>query len=62
MGVHKAEYFFNARIVGSRIGASSWEILTAIVVFEVAFGAVGVVLAPVVYAWVKRELADRNLV
>ena len=62
VAVHKAEYFLNARIVGSRIGASSWEILLAIVAFEVAFGAVGVVLAPIVYAWVKGELADRKLV
>ena len=60
--VHKAEYFLNARIVGSRIGASAWEILLAIVAFEVAFGAVGVVLAPIVYAWVKRELAERERV
>jgi predicted PurR-regulated permease PerM len=60
--VHKAEYFLNARIVGGRIGASAWEILLAIVAFEVAFGAAGVVLAPVVYAWVKRELHDLALV
>jgi predicted PurR-regulated permease PerM len=62
VAVHKAEYFLNAKIVGSRIGASAWEILLAIVAFEVAFGAVGVVLAPIVYAWVKRELVDRDLV
>jgi predicted PurR-regulated permease PerM len=62
IAVHKAEYFFNARIVGGRIGASAWEILLAIVAFEVAFGAVGVVLAPIVYAWVKAELSDRGLV
>jgi predicted PurR-regulated permease PerM len=62
VAVHKAEYFLNAKIVGSRIGVSAWEILLAIVAFEVAFGAVGVVLAPIVYAWLKRELADRGLV
>ncbi len=62
VAVHKAEYFLNAKIVGSRIGASAWEILLAIVAFEVAFGAVGVVLAPIIYAWVKRELVDRHLV
>jgi predicted PurR-regulated permease PerM len=62
VAVHKTEYFLNARIVGGRIGASAWEILLAIVVFEVAFGAAGVVLAPIVYAWVKRELADLELV
>lgn len=60
--VHKLEYFLNARIVGSRIAAAAWEILLAIVVFEVAFGIPGVVLAPVLYAYVKGELRDRGLV
>ena len=60
--IHKLEYFVNARIVGSRIQASAWEILLAIFVFEVAFGIAGVILAPVIYAYVKRELTDRALV
>jgi len=60
--IHKLEYFLNARIVGSRIGAAAWETLLAIIVFEVAFGLPGVVLAPIVYAYVKRELLDRRLV
>ncbi|HEV8268323.1 MAG TPA: AI-2E family transporter [Thermoanaerobaculia bacterium] len=60
--VHKLEYFLNAKIVGGRINAQAWEILLAIVVFEVAFGIPGVVLAPVLYAYIKRELADRELV
>ncbi len=60
--IHKLEYFFNAKIVGGRIGASAWEILLAIVVAEVAFGIVGVVLAPIVYAYAKRELTERHLV
>jgi predicted PurR-regulated permease PerM len=62
IGVHKLEYLVNARIVGSKIDASAWEILLAIILFEVAFQVPGVVLAPVVYAWGKRELADRGLV
>ncbi|MEO6323016.1 MAG: AI-2E family transporter [Thermoanaerobaculia bacterium] len=60
--IHKLEYFVNARIVGSRIHASAWEILLAIFIFEVAFGVAGVILAPVIYAYVKRELTDRALV
>ena len=60
--VHKLEYVLNARIVGHRIGASAWETLVAILVFEAAFGIAGVILAPVVYAWVKGELAARRLV
>jgi predicted PurR-regulated permease PerM len=60
--VHKLEYLVNARIVGSRVNAAAWEVLVAILLFEVAFGVPGVVIAPVVYAWGKRELADRGLV
>ena len=56
VGVHKLEYLVNAKIVGNRIGAESWEILLSIIVFEVAFGVPGVVLAPIVYAYAKGEL------
>lgn len=60
--VHKLEYFANAKIVGSKIAADAWEILLAIIVFETAFGVPGVILAPVIYAWVKRELKASALV
>jgi predicted PurR-regulated permease PerM len=60
--IHKLEYVLNAKIVGGRIGAAAWETLLAILVFEAAFGIPGVVLAPVVYAWVRSELASRGLV
>lgn len=60
--VHKLEYFLNARIVGGRINASAWELLTAMVVMEAVFGIPGVVMAPIVYAWVKGELTDARLV
>ena len=60
--VHKLEYVLNARIVGGHIGASAWETLLAILVFEAAFGIAGVILAPVVYAWAKSELVARRLV
>jgi predicted PurR-regulated permease PerM len=60
--VHKLEYFLNARIVGGRVGAGAWEMLLAMVAFEAAFGLAGVVLAPIVYAYVKGELRDRGLV
>ena len=60
--IHKLEYFFNARIVGSSIYARAWELLIAMLVMEVAFGVGGLVIAPIYYAFVKRELTDRNLV
>jgi predicted PurR-regulated permease PerM len=60
--VHKLEYFFNARIVGSSIHARAWELLVAMLVMEVAFGLGGLVVAPIYYAYLKRELSDRKLV
>lgn len=62
IAVHKLEYLINARIVGAKIDAGAWEILVTIIVFETAFHVPGVVLAPVIYAYVKRELADRGMV
>ena len=60
--IHKAEYFLNARIIGAEINARAWELLTAILVMETLFGLPGVVAAPVFYAYVKKELSDREMV
>ncbi|HEV8674113.1 MAG TPA: AI-2E family transporter [Methylomirabilota bacterium] len=60
--IHKLEYVVNARIVGSRIRAAAWELLVALVAMEAAFGVPGVVLAPILYAYVKQELVDRGLI
>jgi predicted PurR-regulated permease PerM len=62
MVVHKLEYFLNARIVGARIHARPWELLVAILVMETMFGVPGLVAAPVFYAYVKKELIDRDLI
>lgn len=53
--VHKLEYFINARIVGTQINARAWEILLCMMVMERLLGLVGVVVAPVFYAWLKAE-------
>ncbi len=53
--VHKLEYFVNARIVGTQINARAWEILLWMLVMERLFGLIGVVAAPVFYAWLKAE-------
>jgi predicted PurR-regulated permease PerM len=60
--VHKLEYLINSRIVGGETDSQAWEILMAILVGETAFGVAGVVMAPIVYAFVKRELRERGLV
>lgn len=60
--VHKLEYLINSRIVGGETDSQAWEILLAIIIGETAFGVGGVVLAPIIYAFVKRDLRDRGLV
>lgn len=60
--IHKLEYLINSRIVGGETDSQAWEILLAIIIGEAAFGVGGVVMAPIVYAFVKRELRDRALV
>jgi predicted PurR-regulated permease PerM len=60
--IHKLEYFLNARIVGTQIRASAWELLTAMLLMEAAFGLPGLVAAPIYYAYLKSELEARSLV
>lgn len=60
--IHKLEYFLNARIVGARISAHSWELLLAMLVMEAGFGLPGLVAAPIYYAYAKQELVDAGLV
>lgn len=60
--IHKLEYFLNARIVGAGVGAKAWELLVAMLAMEAVFGLPGVVAAPIYYAYLKSELADRGLV
>jgi len=60
--IHKLEYLINSRIVGGETDSQAWEILLAILIGETAFGVSGVVMAPIIYAFVKRELHDRGLV
>ncbi len=60
--IHKLEYFVNARIIGGQIKAYTWELLTAMLVMEAAFGIAGVIAAPVFYAYLKSELGERGLI
>lgn len=60
--VHKLEYFLNARIIGSKIHAHAWELLTVILVAETLFGMSGVIAAPVFYAYLKKELMAAKLI
>ena len=60
--IHKVEYFLNAKIIGSQIKTRAWEILIAMLVLETVFGVVGVIVAPIYYAYIKKELRAANLV
>jgi predicted PurR-regulated permease PerM len=60
--IHKLEYFLNARIVGSSINSRAWELLLAMAVLEAAFGLAGLIVAPIYYAYIKRELEDAKLI
>lgn len=60
--LHKAEYLLSARIVGSQINARAWEMLSAMVVMEAAFGVPGLVTAPMIYAYIKAELSELDLI
>lgn len=56
IAIHKTEYFINARTVGSRVSVASWEILAAMLTGEALFGVPGLVTAPLLYPFFKREI------
>ena len=60
--IHKLEYFLNAKIVGSHINAKVWEVLSAMLLMEAVFGVAGLVAAPILYAYIKDELRDFQLI
>ncbi|MBI3560562.1 MAG: AI-2E family transporter [Gammaproteobacteria bacterium] len=62
IGIHKLEYFLNAKIIGARIQARAFEILLTMLSLEVMFGVAGVIAAPIYYAYLKKELQHAGLV
>lgn len=62
IGIHKLEYFLNARFVGGRIRARTYELLAAMLLLEAVFGLRGVVAAPIYYAWMMGVLRDEGVV
>lgn len=62
VAIHKLEYFVNAHVMGGQINARAWELLVAMLVMEAVFGITGLVAAPIYYAYLKNELATRNLI
>ena len=62
VAVHKLEYFINAKIVGSKIQAAAWELLLALLIMESLFGITGLLIAPILYAYIKSELLLAKLI
>jgi predicted PurR-regulated permease PerM len=60
--IHKLEYFVNAKIIGSKINAAVWEILLALLLMECLFGINGLLLAPILYSYIKIELSRYQLI
>ena len=56
--LHKFEYFRNSKIIGDRINNPMWLTLTALVLGERLMGIPGMILAPVVFHYVKMEAAQ----
>ncbi len=54
--IHTAEHFMNAVIIGRAVRSRAIELLPAMLLGETLFGVAGLVSAPILYAWAKREL------
>jgi predicted PurR-regulated permease PerM len=48
--------------VGGKIQAAAWEILLAFLIMEACFGVNGILMAPIVYAYIKSELLQEQLI
>lgn len=60
--IHKFEYVLNARIVGKKIQAGICELLIAMLFLETLFGFIGLVFAPIFYAFLKLSLKETKLI
>ena len=59
--IHKFEYVLNAKIVGGKIHAGICELLIAMLFLETLFGVIGLVFAPIFYAFLKLSLKEMKL-
>jgi predicted PurR-regulated permease PerM len=44
------------------VQATAWELLSAMLLMEAVFGIVGLVAAPVLYAWLKAETREQQMI
>jgi predicted PurR-regulated permease PerM len=59
--IHKLEYFLNSKIVGWRIHNPLWVTLVALLVGERLMGVPGMILAPVIFNYIKLEASSLKL-
>ncbi|MCO6524066.1 MAG: AI-2E family transporter, partial [Candidatus Schmidhempelia sp.] len=60
--IHKMEYVLNAKIVGTKIHAGICELLIAMLFLETIFGVIGLVFAPIFYAFIKLSLKELRII
>ncbi|WP_374356858.1 hypothetical protein [Chitinimonas sp.] len=60
--VHKLEYLVSARILGGANRVAAWELITAMLAFELLFGPIGLICATVLYPYLKQELRSAGLI
>ena len=56
MLIHKGEYLIISKSLGSNIDSGIWELLIVLFAGEILFGFGGMVFAPILYAYCKKEL------
>ncbi|MWN32561.1 MULTISPECIES: AI-2E family transporter [unclassified Gilliamella] len=59
--IHKMEYVLNAKIVGTKIHAGICELLIAMLFLETLFGVIGLIFAPIFYAFIKLSLKELRI-
>ena len=62
VGIHKIEYLLNAKIASDAVKMKPYEVLLAIVLSQILFGATGVLLSLVFVIYAKEELRRNNLI
>jgi len=61
MVIHKLEYLIISKSLGSDIGSDVWELLIVLFAGEILFGTSGLVFAPILYAFFKKEMTSGHL-
>lgn len=60
--IHKFEYVLNAKIIGTRTESRAWELLLSMLVMESIFGIIGLISAPIIYTYIRKELKNFKLI